>query len=289
MAARTAMPILPEADVVRAPRSLRPSDGGWRPRSAPAPFPAGVYSPAVVARLGDAWADLRRDERRSVVGATMVATDLARIGAPAEILGEMARIIEDEVRHVAVCTGVLEALGATPGSDERLSDDVERSPPFEDGGDIETRCAGMLLAGFAVGEPMSAVCFAAARRRAREPLLRWALTELLRDEARHGPIAVRAGTWVVRSWSRARREALWPACVAQMERFERNVCGPIPEPPAGHEIASSNDDPVLEALGLLGPAANCAAVLDAIRRLVLPPLATLGIIPERPAAANGAG
>ncbi len=265
-----------------ASRPLRAASVAWRPRSAAPPFSPSAYPAAVVARLVDAWEHLRQDERRSVVGATMVATDLARLGAPAEILGEVAGIIEDEIRHVAVCTRVLEALGAA-ASDEQLPGDAEPTPPFDSGGrgsgDVEGRCAGLLLAGFAVGEPMSAACFAAARRRAREPLLRWALTELLRDEARHGPIAVRAGAWVVRSWPRARRETLWPACIAQMERFERDAGGPIPEPPAGQEISASDDDPMLEAVGLLGPAASCAAALEGIRRLVLPPLAALGITP----------
>ena len=269
-----------------ASRPLRPASVTWRPRSAPPAFPTGAYPPAVVACLAGAWEHLRREERGSVVGATMVATDLARLGAPPEILGEVARIIEDEIRHVAVCTHVLEALGVA-ASDERLPGGAEPPPSLErasgeggsESGDIEARCANRLLAGFAVGEPMSAACFAAARRRAREPLLLWALTELLRDEARHGPIAVRAGAWVVRSWSRARREALWPACVAQMERFERDAGGPIQEPPAGQDIPASDDDPVLEALGLLGAAASCAAALDGVRRLVLPPLAALGITP----------
>lgn len=261
-------------------RSPRPASVDWRPRSAPPPFPAGAYPPDVLARLAGAWEHLRRDERRSVVGATMVASDLARLGAPVEILGEVAGIIADEIRHVAVCTRVLEMLGAA-GGEERLPGEAASTAlgRSEETGDVEARCASMLLAGFAVGEPMSAACFAAARRRAREPLLRWALTELLRDEARHGPIAVRAGAWVVRSWSRARREALWPTCVAQMERFERDAGGPIAEPPAGEEVAGSDDDPVLEELGLLGPEGTCAAALDGVRRLVLPPLVALGITP----------
>ena len=177
-------------------------------------------------------------------------------------------MIEDEIRHVEVCTRVLEGLGA-PAREGPEPDDVDA--PGE-AGDVEARCARALLAGFAVGEPMSAACFAAARKLAREPLFHWALTELLRDEVRHGPFAIRAGAWVVRSWTSARRQALWPACVREMERFERSVGGPVSD----SEGQSSGS---LEALGLLGPGPSCAAAITSITRRVLPPLAALGITP----------
>ncbi len=213
-----------------------------------------------------------------MIGAALVAADLARLGAPTEILGAAARVIEDEIRHVEVCTRVLEGLGASAG-EELPPDPIE--PPRE-AGDVETRCARALLAGFAVGEPMSAACFAAARRLARDPLIHWALTELLRDEVRHGPFAIRAGAWVVRSWTSARRQALWPACVREMERFERSVGGPVASPAAQGPAPANGDDRSsgsLETLGLLGPGPSCAAAIASIGRWVLPPLAALGIIP----------
>ena len=83
---------------------------------------------------------------------------------------------------------------------------------------IEHRTAIALVAGPGVGEPMSAGWFAAARRSCRQPLIRWALTELLRDEARHGPFGVDAGRWLTRNWPDAERRALWPACVRRRWR-----------------------------------------------------------------------
>jgi hypothetical protein len=129
---------------------------------------------------------------------------------------------------------------------------------------------------------MSAACFAAARRRTCEPLIRWALTELLRDEARHGPFGIHAGTWVVRSWTGEQRRALWPECVAEMERVERSLGGPISTTMTGESPGSDGEDETpqqLESLGLLGPRANCEAAIAGIARLVLPPLAALGIVP----------
>lgn len=267
------------ADMAADLRLIRRHRGSWRPRAEAPAFALAAHVPEVIARLAAAWRQLREDERRSVVGASLVAADLARLRAPTEILGSAARLIEDEIRHVEVCTRVLECLGV-PSLDGGLRDDIDRPSDAEE---VETRCARALLAGFAVGEPMSAACFAAARRLASEPLLHWALTELLRDEARHGPFAIRAGAWVVRAWTTARRQTLWPACVHEMERFERSVGGPVPSPatrgpaPADSEAPSSAS---LETLGLLGPGPSCAAAIASIVRQVLPSLAALGITPS---------
>ena len=135
--------------------------------------------------------------------------------------------------------------------------------------------ARTLLAGFAVGEPMSAACFAAARARARVPLFRWAFTELLRDEVRHGEFGITAGEWVIRNWSLAERAALWPACVAEMEAFERRLGGPLKTP-----ANISAPAPDASAVGLLSTAESCHAAVDSIPRWVLPPLQRLGIAPR---------
>jgi hypothetical protein len=229
-----------------------------------------------VPRLVASWRALCEDERDSVIAATLVAGDLARLGAPPSVLAAAARVIEDEVRHVGVCATVLDRLGAVaaevPAEDRRrgLGDDLS----------LERRTARTLVAGFGVGEPMSAGWFAAARRACQEPLLRWALTELLRDEARHGSFGIEAGRWLTRGWSDAERRALWPECVAEMENFERMLGGPV----AASEAMAS--DPADRAVGILSTHESCAAAVGAVERWVLPSLAGLGVLPA-PAAASG--
>jgi hypothetical protein len=68
-------------------------------------------SPEISAQLVANWTALCEDERDSVIAATLVAGDLARLGAPPAILAAAARVIEDEIRHVGVCATVLERLG----------------------------------------------------------------------------------------------------------------------------------------------------------------------------------
>ena len=217
----------------------------WVPREQAPPFDLNRYSPALVARAAAAWLGLCQDERESVIAATTVTTDLARLGAPPAILGMAARVIEDEVRHVEVCLRVLGALGAntsaTPAQGTRIARDTDAGAATDedDDGDprgaIEVRLARALIARFAVGQSLSAACFATARATAREPLIAWAYTELLRDEARHGAFGARAGEWVIRHWTPAQRQTLWAECLREMQTFEQRVGGPAGERAAGRD------------------------------------------------------
>ena len=237
---------------------------------APAPdFDRLSLSPEIVARLVAGWRALCEDERDSVIAATLVAGDLARLGAPPSILAAAARVISDEIRHVGVCATVLERLGAevveVPAEQRRrgVGDDPS----------IERRTALALVAGFGVGESMSAGCFAAARQACRQPLVHWALTELLRDEARHGTFGIDTGRWLTRTWSDAERQTLWAGCVAEMESFERRLGGPV----LGNEAGTPNPEEL--AVGILTPREACAAAVRAVERWVIPSLTRLGVIP----------
>jgi len=263
----------------------------WVPREQAPAFDRNRYPTALLARAADAWLGLCQDERDSVIAATTVTTDLARMGAPPAILGMAARVIEDEVRHVEVCLRVLAELGtntsATPAGGTRIAPDADQpvANDDDDGSDdprraIEVRLARALIARFAVGQSLSAACFATARATAREPLIAWSYTELLRDEARHGAFGARAGEWVIRHWTPAQRQTLWSECLREMQTFEQRVGGPVINAP---QIAARGNT-AAAALGLLTPAASCGAVISSISRCVLIHLARLGVVPPSPEA-----
>ena len=58
----------------------------------------------------------------------------------------------------------------------------------------ETVLARTLVTEFALGKPVTASAFAAARALVREPLFAWAYTELLHDETRHATFGARAAS-----------------------------------------------------------------------------------------------
>ncbi len=250
----------------------------WLPREQAPGFDRNRYSPPLLARVVAAWRRFCTDERDSVIVATLVTTDLARLGAPAAILGMAARVIEDQVRHVEVCTRVLEALGTDTSSTPPEGTRVALSGDATE--EVESRLARALIARFAVGQSLSAACFATARATAREPLIAWAYTELLRDEARHGAFGARAGEWVIRHWTAAQRQRLWADCLREMQLFEQRVGGPVVDAPK----VTIRRNTAAAALGLLSPEASCSAVISSIPRWVLPHLARLGVVPPSPEA-----
>jgi hypothetical protein len=123
---------------------------------------------------------------------------------------------------------------------------------------------------------LAASCFSSARARAREPIIAWAYTELLRDVARHGAFGAQAGAWVIRDWTAEERQALWADCLREMESFERRIGGPVITADARTAL---RHDTAADALGLLTPEASCSAVIASIPRWVLPRLAPLGVVP----------
>jgi hypothetical protein len=247
---------------------MKPRPGAaWHPRDPVPPFRADDHPGEAVAAAVRGWQLLCDEERDSVTIASLTLADLSLLGAPPEILGAAARVVEDEIRHVEVCATVIRRLGGTPTA----------TPPRPRGGrgdePLEARTAHALVAGFVAGEPLSAACFAAARRRAGEPLVHWAYTELLRDEVRHGAFGAEAGAWVIRAWPPDNRQQLWPACVAEMEAFEQRA--------GGTDGPSSGDAFHLacQALGMVPRSVAQEAIVEAIPRWILPRLRTLGVLP----------
>lgn len=193
--------------------------------------------------------------------AARVAAELTALGAPPALLAVAARVVQDEVRHVDVCGRVLDALdgGRRPPLELALSLGATR--PGSHTVTSEARVARALVGELALGKPATAASFATARARVREPLLVWAYTELLRDEARHATFGAKAAAWVVRHWSTQQRRALWAECLAA----------------SGSEAAApAARDAEAEALGLLP-----AMVDTGLPRWLLPHLAPIGM-PVKP-------
>ena len=193
--------------------------------------------------------------------AAHVAAGLAALDAPPAILVLAAHVVQDEIHHLEVCTRVLEELepGARPAPRLELALGLEAAAEAN-----EAELARRLVGEFALGKPVTAAAFAAARALVREPLFAWAYTELLHDETRHATFGAKAAAWVIRAWSTRQRQALWTDCLTQ----GATTAAPRPS------------DAEAEELGLLPAEVDCT-----LPRWILPHLAPLGIHP-RPANAQ---
>jgi hypothetical protein len=211
------------------------------------------YSPELLERVAAGWRRLADRERHGALQAARITAELTALGAPPSILTLAAHVVQEKVRHLEVCGRVLEELGGSPARPPRLELALGQPRPSLT---TETGLARTLVFDFALGKPLAAASFAAARAVVREPLMAWAYTELLHDETRHATFGAKAAAWVVRHWSPRQREALWAACLA--------VTPSDPTPLLR--------DPEAEALGLLPAAAD-----DTLPRWILPHLAPLGM------------
>jgi hypothetical protein len=218
------------------------------------------YSPLLLARVAAGWRRLAEDERRGIVTSAHLAADLAALDAPATILAMAGRVVQDEIHHLEVCARVLEAVDP----EARVSPRVECALGGGRPSPNENVLARTLVAEYALGKPVNASAFAAARALVREPLFGWAYAELLHDETRHATFGARAAAWVIRAWSTQQRQALWTDCLTS------GATATTPRP----------KDTEAEQLGLLPGEVDCT-----LPRWIIPHLAPLGIHP-RPANAQ---
>jgi hypothetical protein len=226
--------------------------GGMKPHT----LDRSQYSPTLLARVAAGWRRLLEDERQGVVVSAHLAADLATLDAPASILAMAGRVVQDEIHHLEVCGRVLEELDAGTRMGGRFECALVPRPAPD-----ETVLAHTLVTDFALGKPVVAASFAAARALVREPLFGWAYGELLHDETRHATFGARAAAWVIRGWSTAQRQAMWTACLTKGTA----LTSPRPR------------DAEAEELGLLPGEIDCT-----LPQWILPHLEPLGIHP-RPA------
>jgi len=234
----------------------------------PPTLDASKHAPRDRAIAATAWRGLLAQEERSRLTTARLVKDLVRAGAPVAVLECARRVAADEARHVEICAQVIRALGHVPETPALV---VPELP--EDDRAFEGALAEILVAGFAVAETMSVGGFVAVRATAREPLVRWALAQIARDEVGHGRFGEFASAWAIGGWSRERRVALWPACVRAMEEVERRAGGPV------GALLRDARAPGTEALGVPSAYTTGMGLMRAVPKAVLPRLARLGVLP----------
>jgi hypothetical protein len=231
-------------------------------------FDRQAYSAHVREQAARVWQSLLVQEDRSREATERLVVDLERFAAPRAVVDRARAVASEESRHVAICEHLVHQLGSQP-----CRPAIELAAMPEDDASFEAAMLDVLVAGFAVAETMSVGGFAATRSRAREPLARWALEEMLRDEVGHGTFGEEAGQWAMRGFSSSQRRAMWPACVAAMEVLERRTGGPV-GPRADEYVA-----PSVEALGAPASVVVGRGMLRATERWVLPRLGRMGVLP----------
>lgn len=155
---------------------------------------------AATDRVAEYWASMAYLERASVLAFEELAEDLARHGAPSDLVDRALAAAGDEREHARVCARFAEARGA------RLPSPRVAEVPSRSLLDIALHNArhGCVMESFAALEAL----YQAAN--AEDPGAREALTRIGHDETRHGQLA-----WDIDAWVRT---ALDPALHALLDR-----------------------------------------------------------------------
>jgi hypothetical protein len=236
----------------------------------------------VAARAG--WQGLLDSEFESVVIAGWMTSALARMGAPLDILGAFGRIVEDEVRHVDLCAEVMWALGGKPTISELPPPPY---PGWQDDPAAEDEALAGLASFFCVGELCSNFLLRQAEMLASEPIATWALGEIVRDEAFHGPWGYETIRPFLAGWAAPRKAKLVKRLLEECARLEKRLGGPL-GPYTGEKPLTKAQEQ-LAALGLPGPAPLLAVYYQAIETQLLPRMKDIGIDLPLAVGANAGG
>ena len=235
------------------------------------PLTPGEVSPAVLPQAIHGFQQLLETEYESVVIAAWMSAALARLGAPLDLVGAFAKVVEDEVRHVDLVAQMLEALGAEPTLPQAPL------PPRAElaaGREALVEVLSGLMGFFCVGEELSAHIFKAALGVAQHPRAKWLVGEIFRDEAMHGPFGFEAARILLAEVDEAGRQRLEQRVVDEITRLEQRLGGPLQGPPREDFSAEEKE---LAGLGLLPKEALLQIFYDRVERSVLPRLAEIGL------------
>ncbi|MBS2022428.1 MAG: ferritin-like domain-containing protein [Deltaproteobacteria bacterium] len=198
-----------------------------------------------------------------------IATATSLAGADAALVESISAARADEARHRELCAAIAQVLKASPSLDRRpLAARLAALPeqPL-------SRALALLAVEVAVGETVSCALFRAGLDGAREPLTRFALEAILRDEARHAALGWSALAALLPRSTVGGRAALHEELRQSLGLIEQTQARPALERLERGEPF----DPALVSLGVLAPEARVEAFYDGLARRALPALAAPGL------------
>ncbi len=213
--------------------------------------------PVVRQRLAEEWTRAAQLEHASIAAFARFMLELLAFGAPAELVSETARAIDDERRHAKLCFALASAYAGEAIGPAALDVDGAIGAP-----DLGHSLSTAIREG-CVGETVAALEAAELAERVSDPVLREVLEGIAGDEKRHAELA-----WKFVKGALGERPELATVVSSELLRVQSEVdaCEALTTTPAHHHLARAG----------VAPAALKAAVrVEALRRIVLPGLCAL--------------
>ena len=233
------------------------------------------------------WAGRARNEHGSVQQFAQLTQVLASACVELELLGVLARMITDEVRHAELCARMAQTLWPEGLSREpRVFRWPQPRPPWADPAsprdrvDTEERlvwAAGTILTACCLGETLSKPMLDALVVVSTEPLAEAVSRQILRDGHLHATFGFEALELLWPRLSEAGRAGLQTQLRADLRAFERSVCGEIRlEELAGSSLVIERGAP---NLGVLDARQYAMIFYSCVEAEIFPKLGAIGLDP----------
>lgn len=221
------------------------------------------------------WQQRVQTEHRSIQIMTRFLAEIVGAGDPLEVYATAVDMIEDEIRHTALCAALCEALGAPP----LLPDPVALRDPhaFLDAPMAE-RALTTAIQMLAVNETLSVAFIEDLRDRCDNPAVHRVLASTVADEEGHQALG---WTYVEKSLARFPESTMpsWRHLVEQALAPHRTTADRIlAEVPESERGIAAHPEPELAALGLFSPVRQALVYRRCYEESLRPKLARLGLV-----------
>lgn len=239
-----------------------------------APLRDEPIDPALREQALAVWGWRVQTEFRSAQTLTRFLQESLAAGDPVEVWAGASEAITDELRHTALCAGVVEALGGVPALPEPLEEpqpDAFRALPAA--GRALATAVGML----AVSETLSVALIEDLHSRCDHPVIRAVLGATLENEDDHRDYG---WAYVQESLARFDDDGVELARVVArrtLRDHEAAIAGALDPLPATERRLERHPEPELARLGLFGPVREALVLERAVATRVRPRLLGLGL------------
>ncbi|HSE18456.1 MAG TPA: ferritin-like domain-containing protein [Pyrinomonadaceae bacterium] len=145
-------------------------------------------------QLGQAWLEQALGEHASVAAFARFVLHLISLGAPAELLRESIRAMDDEVRHAITCFDIARRFRGKPAGPGPLDLSQVLNQPNDSASILEAA----IVEG-CINETIAAQWVYVAASLAEDPVIREALSGIADDESRHADLSWRFVSWLLKA------------------------------------------------------------------------------------------
>jgi hypothetical protein len=229
-------------------------------------FDRSKYPDAALAIAYDAQRALALGEYTAVDLFAQLASGLALLGAPFDLVAAAARIPSDEIRHADLAFRMARLLS---GKDVEVQfDPVAVNERWTDARTLEAIDATVVEVS-AIGETLSCALLGECRKRATDPAVRAIFSSIVADEVHHARLGWYYLAWRAPQWTRAERQRVADRAGALVVEVEARFWNGRDAPEAAQHAA--------RALGVLESEGQRKAIHAIMEDEIVPALDALGL------------